>query len=143
MITTCNDCNANRRIVVSENRRSFIIDNRSSRSVNKVTVDSCYMTTGRRCDYLFEILAACVNDSAPDEVFYIELKGSDIRHAVSQLEATLRHCRALHTAAAKECYIVASRYPKSGPSVQTIKKKFKDANDVQLFIGTQQYTKTI
>lgn len=135
MIIDCNDCNNNRNISVKENKRSFVLKNIAALSVNKVEVDGCYITTGKKCDYLFEIMQKC-NGEKPLKVFYVELKGKDIEKAVEQLENSMKYCNNLHKNIPRECHIVASRYPRSTPSSQELKKSFKQRNGVQLFIST-------
>jgi len=136
MIVICNECSNNKHIVVSENKCTFAIENVTLSAVNKVKVDGCYIDDGVKCDFLFEILEGCEEDGDPEKVFYVELKGTDIQHAVKQLESTIHYCRSIHMDVLKECHIVASRYPKSAPSTQVVKKSFKDRNHLQLFIGT-------
>ena len=134
MINNCNTYTNNKLISVSENRRIFKIINTSTFYVNKVVVDDCYIKVGERCDYLFEI----INNNTVKKVFYVELKGSNITHAVEQLKTTITYCKRIHSAAVlKQCYIVASKFPSAGPSSQALKKKFKRENKIQLFIDTK------
>jgi len=120
-------------IAVSENTRKFEIRNDNSRSVNKVRVDGCLIDDNReRCDYLFEI------DKPISLVIYVELKGSDIQKAYNQLIATIGYCKHRHDKIVKECYIVASRVPKAGTSIQILKKKMANTHKIQLFVKTQK-----
>jgi len=117
-------------IAVSENTRKFEIRNDNSRSVNKVRVDGCLIDDNReRCDYLFEI---------DKLVIYVELKGSDIQKAYNQLIATIGYCKRRHDKIVKECYIVASRVPRAGTDIQTLKKKMASTHKIQLFVKTQK-----
>ncbi len=134
MINQCNTYTNNKLISISENRRIFKIKNSSAFYINEVVVDDCYMKIGERCDYLFEIF----NNSTIENVFYVELKGSNITHAIEQLEATIAYCKNIHNSVnLKQCYIVGSKFPSAGPSSQTLKKKFKRVNKIQLFIDTK------
>jgi len=134
MINTCNECNSNRTIVVEENKRKFILQNNSLNMINKVRVDGCYINNGAKCDYLIEL----INSNIVKTVFYIELKGSDINHAIEQIESTLQHCRQVHNNIDKECYIVLSRFPSAGTSSQVLKKKFKQRNNgIPLYIDSK------
>ena len=132
MISSCNELTQHKNIPVSENKRVFRVINQFKKYVNKVTVDGCYMTNGAKCDYLFEIL----EKEQIQNVFYVELKGSDIPHAIEQLEATIYHCKSSHKEYKKESYVVASKVPKAGVSSQVLKKKFLAKNNIQLFIDT-------
>jgi len=131
MISKCNNATKNNIISVSENRRKFIILNNSKFLVNEVKVDGCYILNGAKCDFLFEVI-----NSKLEEVFYVELKGSDISHAVEQLEATILKCLSIHKDISRKCFIVASKFPKSGTSSQVMKKKFLSKNKIQLLIDT-------
>ena len=138
MISICNSCNENAIVSVSENRRTFRIKNDSTFEVNKVEVDGCYKTEGLRCDYLFEIIENRKNNRTIKKIFYVELKGSDITHAIHQLEATIVDCSSIHNnIETQECYIIASKFPSSGASSQLLKKKFYKKNKIQLFIATK------
>ena len=119
MISSCNTASRNRIVSVTENKRTFIVNNNSQYIVNKVQVDGCYKTSGLKCDNLFEIINGQI-----ENIFYVELKGSDISHAVRQLKAKIDYCRRIHSGIQKECHIVASKFPKSGTGSQVIKKKF-------------------
>jgi len=133
MIKKCNEVSKNKIVTASENRRTFIINNKSRLTINKVTVDGCYISKGVKCDYLFEII-----DNEIKNVFYVELKGKDIEHALDQLETTLKHCISIHKKFDRSCYIVASRVPKTTTSTQKQKKEFKRKNGVMLYIDTKQ-----
>ncbi|NEW61616.1 hypothetical protein GSY74_10000 [Sulfurovum sp. bin170] len=132
MISSCNEVKTDKIISVSENRRTFRVNNSSSLSINKVEVDGCYISSGLKCDYLFEII-----DKEIKQIFYVELKGKNIEHGIKQLEATIKYCLSVHKNIPKECYIVASRVPKSSTSSQKLKKEFKRKNNIQLFIDTK------
>jgi len=134
LILVCNYYTANRIVSVSENKRTFKIINNSSHNINKVIVDGCYIATGSKCDFLFEIIN---NHSNIIDVFYVELKGSDIPHAIEQLENTINNCTHIHGRYNKSSYIVASKFPKSGTASQVLKKKFKKNNNMQLYINTK------
>jgi len=140
MISSCNTTTTNKIIRVAENKRIFRIINDSSFQINKVKVDDCYIKNVLRCDYLFEI----IEKMDVSIVFYVELKGSDINHAIEQLEATIQYCLNEHNRVnKKECYIVASKFPSAGTSSQVLRKKFFKKNKIQLFIGTKKTDVTI
>ena len=139
MIDHCNELSSHPSIVAEENKRKFIIRNPEGYRVNMVTVDGCYIQDGLRCDYLFEIMKPADRDC----VHYVELKGSDISHAIHQLEATIRYCRLQHSILEKSSYIVASKVPKATPKTQILKKAFKRKNNMLLHIDTRQKTISI
>jgi len=131
--TNCSELSNNKIIPASENTRKFRIKNDSRFNINKVKVDDCYIKNGLRCDYLFEI----ISNKLIIKVFYLELKGKDVNHAIEQLKATLKYCQEVHDKIIKQCYIVASKVPSSNASTQSLKKKFKRENKVQLFISSK------
>jgi len=120
MIKKCNNVINDKNIVVKENGREFRIKNSSNIEINRVKVDGCFIKSGNRCDYLFEVLSK-------SRVLYIELKGKDIQHALEQIDATIKHCKDIHKNFIKECYIVASRVPKETTKTQMLKRKFKSS----------------
>ena len=101
-------------IRVEENKKKFIINNKDLLLINHVKVDGYLITTGNRCDHLFEIISL-------KKVFYVELKGSDIKHALEQLLDTIIFCEKFHANFNKECFIVCSRVPKETPRTQVLK----------------------
>ncbi len=139
MIEHCNSVNKNKIVSVSENRKVFRVNNESSFVINKVEVDGCYISEGRKCDFLFEII-----EDEVKEVFYVELKGKHIEDAIKQLESTLKFCLKHHVNIKRSCYIIASRVPKASTSTQKYKKEFKRKNKgVLLYIDTKQKEVTI
>ncbi len=129
----CSEENRNKVISVSENRRTFVIKNGDAKLVNKVEVDGCLIDGDRKkCDYLFEI------DKPMTLIIYVELKGKDIEHAYDQLAATIGYCKNRHNKLQKQCYIVASRVPKSGPKIQILKQKMAREYKIQMFVHTQK-----
>lgn len=52
-------------------------------------VDGCIITSGCKCDKL--LLSKNPSDSATWFGHFIELKGTDVGHAIDQLEATIQH----------------------------------------------------
>lgn len=128
----CSDITKNKRIVVSENKREFILINENRKTVTKIEVDGCLISDHRpRCDYLFEINNPCTL------AIYVELKGKKIDKAYKQLEATLGYLSKRHNKSKKQCYIVVSRVPKSGTNIQVYKAKMAK-NKVQLFVKTSK-----
>ena len=63
-------------------RSTYIYINRSSAHLAKYRVDGCLMTDGVKCDYL---LLNCEKKQA----YFIELKGSDVIHAIEQIDRSI------------------------------------------------------
>ena len=76
-------------VVSEENRRKHIAHNDHSYDVFQYRIDGDIIppSTGEaRCDYLVEIK----NSETKCSAYLIELKGTDLNHAIDQIEATLK-----------------------------------------------------
>ncbi len=73
----CTECNQNAIINAAENKSKYSLVNPQRREVCKIRVDGCVFlqVEGIKCDYLF---LSCDTST----VFFIELKGSDLSHAI-------------------------------------------------------------
>ncbi|MFC2155513.1 hypothetical protein ACFLRB_03355 [Acidobacteriota bacterium] len=71
------------KIVLSENRRKFVLNNLNRSTILKVKVDDCLNITGKRCDWLLIVI------SEP-AAHFVELKGNKVEHALLQLENTIK-----------------------------------------------------
>jgi len=125
MINKCNECKSSKNITIKENKRVFTLKNSSSKKINLVKVDDCLIKSGQKCDYLFEI--ECKNLK---EIFYVELKGKDLNHALEQILTTIKFCETnySHHSYKRKAFVVLSRYPKEDSSIQKRKKEFKRQN---------------
>ena len=118
-----------KKIVVKECRSSFELVNPSLVAVEKIQVDGCLIDDdSERCDWLFVIKSHC------ETAFFVELKGCDIKKAVSQLGATLTATRGRFKNARITCFAVTSRYPSQGPSVQKLTREFYRRFSVPLLV---------
>jgi hypothetical protein len=104
-------------IAVKENGKSFRILNGKRMKISKYIIDGCIIKgTEERCDYAFK-----VHDL--DRVIFLELKGCDIKKAVSQLSNTIKIAGHL-IEGKRSCHIVSSRCPILAPELQVLKKSF-------------------
>jgi hypothetical protein len=113
------------KIVFEENRSKIIFNNPQKAPVCKVTVDSCQITEGIRCDFLLV---------EPKKEHYIELKGEDIEHAVEQLSRSIKELSPGPPDFSKASYIISARSPLSSPEIQILKAKFKRNFNSELII---------
>jgi len=74
----CAECNKNKKYSVKENKNEYRLINNNRKLVCKIRIDSCYINSGKRCDYLFL-------DCDSKIAFFIELKGIHIVIAFEQL----------------------------------------------------------
>ena len=77
----CTQCNKNGRIVLREHKCTYDLLNPLNKEVCRTHVDGCYICNKTCCDYL---LVDCPDKKA----YFIELKGSDVLHAIDQIQDT-------------------------------------------------------
>jgi hypothetical protein len=106
-----------------ENRSVIKITNKSKRLLLRHKVDGCLVTDGIKCDWML------VDKETKTEI-YIELKGSDISHAVSQICATVD--KLSDTPSKKWGYVICTRCPMSTTQVQTASKKVAKSHSLIL-----------
>ena len=129
----CSKASKDKIVSVQENGRTFIVENPNRATVYKIIIDGCLINDRReRCDYLVECYTTC------NWAIFVELKGSDIKKAVSQLAKTIGYLSNRHKVYKKACHIVASRVPKAGPATQVLKAEFAKKYSTLLYVGTQQ-----
>jgi hypothetical protein len=129
-----------------ENNKKFTINNPFQKTVYQVEVDKCLMPNNvEKCDYLFELEA--IDEKTKNlmiqKVFYVELKGKDVKHAYEQLIATVEFCKSKHQTAIRECHIVHSSSPKISSTAQILKKRLKDKYGIISLTHTNQGNVTV
>lgn len=126
----CTVVTNNRKVVVKEYRSSFELVNNNQIDIEKIKVDDCLIKGSKqRCDWL--LVAKCEVDVA----HYVELKGCDLKKAVSQLGTTLSATARHFKHAQKKCYAVTTRVPRQGPTVQRLAKMFYRKHSVPLLVN--------
>ena len=76
-------CDRRSKIIIQENKSKYIAKNNDTALVEQYKVDGCLITKGIRCDYL-------LINSSKLKSYFIELKGSDINHAVDQIDQSIK-----------------------------------------------------
>jgi len=115
----CEEYRSDTKIVLKENRGKITFLNQNQDKILVIKVDGCVITSNEilRCDYA---LIPC------DEIeIYVELKGSDISHAVKQIESTIELLSENPQKIKKLCFIVSTCVPKQTTSVQQLQIRFK------------------
>jgi hypothetical protein len=107
------------------NAKTFRIENNSNKSICRVEVDGCLIDSidVLKCDYMFKICET-------NEYFLVELKGTDVTHAVKQIVSTYDIIRRqlLLSANNFKGFIVSSSVPRAAEQRfrQLKEKTFKE-----------------
>ncbi|OHB78858.1 MAG: hypothetical protein A2Z25_23750 [Planctomycetes bacterium RBG_16_55_9] len=122
-------------IVLQEKRSKITFNNPRRSTVRRVVVDGCVITKGPRCDYLL------INDSSVEH--FVELKGSDVRHALAQLESSIRQVSADVREGQKKAFVISTRCPLASTEVQAQQFYFRKKYKTTLIIRASGYKCTI
>ncbi|TAF10518.1 MAG: hypothetical protein EAZ77_03050 [Nostocales cyanobacterium] len=115
----CSEKVNHKNILIEEKKSSKIIfGNENLIEVEKIQVDGCLDIQGVKCDWLLII-------GEPYIEIYIELKGSDVEHAFTQIENTIKLVSQDYKNVRKYCYIITTRCPLTSTQIQVKKKSFK------------------
>ncbi len=69
-----------------KNPQKFIGENNSKKNICAYRVDGCIFIDGNKCDYLLEVFVK----KQLEKAYFIELKGQDLKHAILQLQETIK-----------------------------------------------------
>lgn len=109
-MSSCVSTTKNKIIVVEERKRKAIFINSGGDEFKKGKIDGCLVTEGIRADYFVSGLGRTI---------LVELKGSDVGHACSQLFAAADHENVKKYLEPNIGFlIICSRYPAHSTSVQ-------------------------
>ncbi len=76
------ECGRHNVFVVNDKESEYRLKNPANKEICRTEIDNCYINQGKRCDCL---LVACEAQNA----YFVELKGSDFRHAIKQIDETV------------------------------------------------------
>lgn len=79
-------CDCRSKIICEENGRKYIAHNGQQKCICKVKVDGGLIKDNARCDWS---VAVVLKEGTLEEIFLVELKGSDIDHAFEQITGTM------------------------------------------------------
>lgn len=103
------------------------------RTCSSFHVDGDIITTGNKCDYI--LLAKQEENGNNWIAVFVELKGTDVEHAVLQLDATMSNKVFSHVCVKeRHARIVAKSFPanKSNPKYEKAKRLFKKKHGCSL-----------
>ena len=132
----CEKIRTDSKIVITDpgsknNRSKFRLENPKKSDVRVIQVDDCVIKQGMRCDYL--VIIPNNNKSADGQEVYVELKGSDVKHAVEQLATTIEKLTD-NMSASKLCFVASTSCPLTSTQIQKFKKEFKKKYKAKLTI---------
>lgn len=118
-------CIRNRSVVLTQRKSTYRVENPNRKTICKTRIDGGYIVNapGPCCDYL-------VANLLDKDAYFVELKGSHVRHAVRQIVDTLgvlKPCLAGHSCFAR---IVPTRANapdiRNDPTIVSARKLFRD-----------------
>jgi hypothetical protein len=121
---SCSEETKQKRIVCKEKGRTFTGLNKKGKPILKVEVDGCLKFEGNKCDWL-------LIDVCEDIAYFVELKGSEVKHALLQLKNTIKIISNPNNNYIKQefkkknAYIVIWRSPMHSAKIQKEKIKFR------------------
>ena len=131
-VETCISQTTDSQIRFEENKRKIIFLNPQRLPYERVDVDGCTINEGVRCDKL--LLSADEREER-----YVELKGTDVMHAIDQLEETIK--RLGEYTDNRHAYVVSTNV---APAINTKRqakiKYFKEKYCAELKIQEKQLT---
>ncbi|MGE8370965.1 MAG: hypothetical protein ACN6PC_05895 [Pseudomonas putida] len=117
-----------------ENRSVLKIHNKQKLPLSRRQVDGCLITKGIKCDWML------VEEESKTEI-YIELKGSDVEHAVDQI------CKTAETLSSsprrKWGYVICTRSPMSATEIQRATKTVAKSHGIMLRIRKTVHEESI
>lgn len=121
-------------IKFEEHKCAIFFTNPQRKTCSRICIDGCVITEGLRCDNL-------LIDWNGNE-YFVELKGSDISHAIKQIEATIP---LLHKAGAqiKAFIIHKSRSPQFTTEIQRAKKRLQQRYGDSTILSTHKSPHTV
>lgn len=114
-------------LTTSEQGRKYTLEVSGEKETTLFDVDGYIITQGQKCDKLVLVKEnGTGNKNAWNEIF-VELKGTDVAHAIDQLRTTLKEAVFKHpTNKVVKARIVAASFPanKSNPIMEKAKREF-------------------
>lgn len=121
-------CDCRSKIICEENGRKYIAHNGQQKCICKVKVDGGLIKDNARCDWAVAVVS---NEDFLEEIFLVELKGSDIDHAFEQITGTMSilstKCSAKKWFARVVCSKVSSPQL-NGINYKKLDKRLKELN---------------
>ena len=121
-------CDCRSKIICEEKGRKYIAHNEQQKCIYKVKVDGGLIKDNARCDWAVAVVS---KEGTLEEIFLVELKGSDVDHAFDQITGTLSFMSTKYPAKKWFARVVCSKVssPKlNGNNYKRLDKKLKELN---------------
>ncbi len=118
---------------LKEQQTTYILNFGKRRKCVSYQIDGYIITDGNKCDYL--ILARQDGEAEWWKAIFVELKGTDVEHALVQLDAAMGNPVFRHsTVNERHARIVARSFPanKANPKFEKAKRDFKTRHNCSL-----------
>lgn len=114
-----------REVTTKENGICYRANINPERAAVLFQIDGYVITSGAKCDKL--LLSVNPSDTQTWYGHFIELKGTDTRHAIEQLEATITNALFNNSLKKKHARIVARSFPssKANTDIENARQRFK------------------
>lgn len=121
-------CDCRSKIICEENKIKYIAHNPNEKCVYKIKVDGGLIKEKVRCDWAVAVVS---NEDSLEEIFLVELKGSDIDHAFEQIAGTIEFLSTRYSAKKWFARVVCSKVSSpqlNGINYKKLDKKLKELN---------------
>ena len=124
-------------------RQNLTLKNNQGFKFRKIIVDGCVITDKnspgeKKCDFLLTI-----PDHPQCKEYYIELKGSEIKHAVEQIYSTIRKLSSVPSKQMKKGYIICNKSPMSSTKIQSFQAQARKQFNLVLIVRCSPYIDTL
>ena len=132
-----------KKIIVFKDRKNpqtLRFDNPKEFDVIEVVVDSGLIASGEQCKCDFFLYVSAPNYRECRE-HYIELKGTDLEHAVEQISETIKFLENNYSSTSKNKrrgYIICNRCPMADTQTQRFQLKMRRQFDLELKIQSRK-----
>lgn len=132
----CCEVVTDKRVVLSEKKSKFTLNNLQQKQVGKIAFDRCaeYAGSGKRCDYVLVL-----KEADTKAALFIELKGNKLEHAIKQLEDSVRFFQ-MGRNYRVFAYVVATRSPMATTEIQNVKRRLR-SRGIRFDVQCGQMTK--
>lgn len=142
-VNCCSDDDCKVIVFRDTGRQNLTLKNNQGFKFRKIIVDGCVITDKnypgeKKCDFLLTI-----SDHPQCKEYYIELKGSDIKHAVEQIYSTIRKLSSVPSTQMKKGYIICNKSPMSSTKIQSFQAQARKQFNLVLIVRCSPYIDTL